>query len=751
MPDHKPWLVLQGRPGEFYVDHVHPFGASSASSNAGMISNAAVDIWSRKGVGPIVKYEDDITVLRYPKTTSSFTSQGFFYTYDKSLVIHIVSPLHIPWHPEKGTPEFISVFAYIGLQWDFNLKRVSLPEEKRQKHLGRVRSFITQYQRGKCTLLEVQKIHGSLCYISFVYCDGRSRLPSISNFSMRFDRSNSSQALYPPRSMISDLRWWLRRLEDPNIYRDLTPLGPPCDPGFYVDASTSWGIGIILGSSWMAFRLLPNWKDADGPPSRDICWLETVAVEILALILERCNISNARIVIHSDNQGTIGALNKGRSPNYHINMSVRRIFVTFSSIMVAPVMEYIPSSDNPADPISRGELGPSSSRLQAAFQLPLELSKALSYILRPPGPSSSRIDKWSTPFSRSTRATQELLLPSNVLDQIHDTLISSFAPSTRTVYGAGILRFIEYCDTLGISEEDRMPASSLLITAFVSSAAGFYSGSTINTWLSGIRAWHIVNYAPWHGDCASVHMARTTAHKKGSAFQKPKRAPVTLDHLLTLRSQLDLSLSFHAAIWAAVLTAFFGCRRLGEIIVSNGKSFSPTYHITQGATIAFKSLPNNSVVASFHIPWTKTTKQNGAKVILTSRNDILCPVVALQNHLRINKGAPTSKALFAYESSPGQWTHLTKADLMFFVANIWSASSLSAVLGHSFRIGGTVVLLLSGVPPDVVAATGGWTSMAFLTYWRRIEDIVSLSTSNAYSSSDIATLNSVFSNFRPVS
>jgi len=45
LPSHKPWLVAQGHPNEFLIDHAHPFGAACASSNAGMIANAVVDIW----------------------------------------------------------------------------------------------------------------------------------------------------------------------------------------------------------------------------------------------------------------------------------------------------------------------------------------------------------------------------------------------------------------------------------------------------------------------------------------------------------------------------------------------------------------------------------------------------------------------------------------------------------------------------------------------------------------------------------
>ncbi|KIJ96025.1 hypothetical protein K443DRAFT_682572 [Laccaria amethystina LaAM-08-1] len=73
---------------------------------------------------------------------------------------------------------------------------------------------------------------------------------------------------------------------------------------------------------------------------------------------------------------------------------------------------------------------------------------------------------------------------------------------------------------------------------------------------------------------------------------------------------------------------------------------------------------------------------------------------------------------------------------------------LAHVLGHSFRIGGAVELLLAGVPPEVVAATGGWTSLAFLLYWRRMEEVLPMSTSKAYKKAHIDDLATIFEQFR---
>ena len=87
---------------------------------------------------------------------------------------------------------------------------------------------------------------------------------------------------YPPHSLITNLKWWLVKLTLPGVYQSLHPLNPLSDIGLYVNASTSWGISIIIHSEWAAFQLSYSWK-VEG---RDICWLETIAIELLALFLE---------------------------------------------------------------------------------------------------------------------------------------------------------------------------------------------------------------------------------------------------------------------------------------------------------------------------------------------------------------------------------------------------------------------------------------------------------------------------------
>jgi len=340
-----------------------------------MIANAAVDILEAEGVRPVQKYEDDLKSFRFPSPLGRFRDGDFLYDYDKDEMLGRMSPLCIPWHKEKCDSAFTFVTTFIGYRWDIPNKLVSLPEPKRYKFYERVRQFLDRFVGHPCQLLDVQKIHGSLCHVAFVYVEGRSRLPSLSNFAVKFPPNNEYAMRFPPDSVITDLKWWLNTLSIPNVNRQLRPRGIIQDLRIFVDASTSWGIGIVIGDEWAAFRLSESWK-VDG---RDICWLETVAIELLIYFLEARKFREVRLLIRSDNKGTIGALGKGRSRNRHINSSVRRIYAVLLPLFITPELEYVTSIANLADPISRGEPGAMGKQMFPSFQLPDELRPCFTY------------------------------------------------------------------------------------------------------------------------------------------------------------------------------------------------------------------------------------------------------------------------------------------------------------------------------------------------------------------------------------
>jgi len=369
--------------------------------------------------------------------------------------------------------------------------------------------------------------------------------------------------------------------------------------------------------------------------------------------------------------------------------------------------------------------------------------------LRPHVATADRLFSWDTPYGVRHRDELARALPPPLVNSALMAIRGALAPNTKSTYGAGPLRFTQFCDKWDIAEEDRMPASYPLLCAFIGEHKGLQSGNTIKSWMSGLHSWHVVNHAPWYGDDNWVQLACTLANKEGTKHRKPLRAPVSIEHLSCLRHAIDLSNSFHAAVFSAALATFFGCRRLGETTVTMAAAFDERYHVLRSAIINARTHCDGSRSADFHIPWTKTTKELGAAVILTAwNNSPLCPVAGLENHIAVNVSIPSTYALFAYTTSSGQPKNLLKHEFLEFVMGIWSSAMLAHVLGHSFRIGGAVELLLAGVPPEIVAATGGWTSLAFLLYWRRMEEILPMSTSKAYNKAHFDNLASIFEQFR---
>ena len=206
---------------------------------------------------------------------------------------------------------------------------------------------------------------------------------------------------------------------------------------------------------------------------------------------------------------------------------------------------------------------------------------------RPRVSAADRIFSWRTPYGLSHDQSLLAELPPALAESAKMSISGALAASTRSTYASGILRFNQFCDKWNITEGARMPASYGLLCAFIGEYKGTISGKTIRSWMSGIRAWHLANHAHWSGDDKWVQMARTSANKEGAHHKRPLRAPVSIEHLLTLHRAISLSDTFHASVWAAALITFFGCRRLGETTISSPSAFDSQYHVLRSAAYVY--------------------------------------------------------------------------------------------------------------------------------------------------------------------
>jgi hypothetical protein len=131
------------------------------------------------------------------------------------------------------------------------------------------------------------------------------------------------------------------------------------------------------------------------------------------------------------------------------------------------------------------------------------------------------------------------------------------SPKTLGNYTAGLIQFTKFCDDLNISEQNRMPASELLLATFVTTpGAGTVAKGTMDQWILGLKLWHHINNTPWRGSRLLKRAVQGSAAIAPSSTEA-KRDPVTLQHLQCLRDHLDLSSSFDAAVFAVACIAFF--------------------------------------------------------------------------------------------------------------------------------------------------------------------------------------------------
>jgi hypothetical protein len=123
--------------------------------------------------------------------------------------------------------------------------------------------------------------------------------------------------------------------------------------------------------------------------------------------------------------------------------------------------------------------------------------------LRPHCPARDRLRLWKPTFIRSPDSP-ELDITDSDLDRLITVINTSWQPTTRETYGAGLLVFHVFCDLRSVPEAQRCPADPLLMLTFITSCAGSYSGKTLANYFYAIRAWHTLHGAPWRMNAAEM-------------------------------------------------------------------------------------------------------------------------------------------------------------------------------------------------------------------------------------------------------
>ena len=366
-PLDQPHLVVMWD-GLLYLDHCTAFGTASSPGLFGRVADAGVRIFKRHGIQDVIKWVDDFVFWRYPSSTS--TDGTHSYSYNESLIFNVAENLGLPWSRAKHTP-FASTFTYNGFLWDIPARTVQLPPAKKKKYLARLSQWNSSHL---VSIRETEQLVGTLNHCCLALPSGRSHLASLYRLSSKLSHCSSTFVRLPiPATVQTDISWWQHTLSAPFCGHTLTVPPPATDLTIFVDASTSWGVGLVINNRWTAWYLLSGWK-SDG---RDIGWAEMVAVELALCYLVAKGVSNVSIQLHSDNQGVVGALKAGFSRSHQQNHVLQRIVALFASSGIWADTVYVPTTDNVADGPSRGVFPPPSYKLPTVFSVSNHLAPYL--------------------------------------------------------------------------------------------------------------------------------------------------------------------------------------------------------------------------------------------------------------------------------------------------------------------------------------------------------------------------------------
>ena len=422
-PSQWPGMVVRLHDDDSYaIDTRNCFGLASSGGCYGIVSDAGAQIMRHRGIGPLCKWVDDKLLARIlRKHLEKFNAQrqtiaahiaassgqrhdggqlwykgedtqnGQYEQYDEDLtaplldlssrsprshedaqftycmsdVDEISKELGIPWELEKDIP-FGNEVPYIGFVWNLELRTVSIPNAKKAKYLAAI--FAWEKERTH-TLSDTQRLYGKLLHASQVVPAGRAYLTSLEKFMATFGNSSSVfMPRTPPRNTATDLFWWKTALTRPTLSRPIPGPHIVLDTAAYSDASSTVGIGIVIGGRWRAWRLLPGWKE-DG---RDIGWAEAVGFLFLVLTILGEGHQGTHQRVYGDNEGVVQGWWKGRSRNTPTNNIFKLIHTECEYHETTFYTRYVATKDNPADGPSRGIYGP-KSLLLPPIHIPREL------------------------------------------------------------------------------------------------------------------------------------------------------------------------------------------------------------------------------------------------------------------------------------------------------------------------------------------------------------------------------------------
>ncbi|XP_011408218.1 PREDICTED: uncharacterized protein LOC105315317, partial [Amphimedon queenslandica] len=279
--------------------------------------------------------------------------------------------------------------------------------------------------------------------------------------------------------------------------------------------------------------------------------------------------------------------------------------------------------------------------------------------------------------------------------------VAGLSGRTKSTYGSAKRRYVQFCVRAGI---DPLPITEQTACCFVTHLyqEGLCPGSIL-VYLSAL--WHLSVEARL-GVVSRESWPQLSYVVKGVKRENRDTPPrwrllITLDIMEKLKVAWESGMEdqFTARLlWAVACTAFFGCFRLGELLLSKGTEVPAV----GDSDIFFHRVGSRSWMV-IGLRFSKTDQKGmGTKVHVSATSTDICPVVALQNYMVV-RPARQGPVFVRVDGSP-----LLKSTFVQLVrkALLHSGVGQASYSSHSFQIGVATVAAEAGVPVHLLKAMG---------------------------------------------
>jgi hypothetical protein len=243
--DQWPFLMIQDFEGGLYLDTRITFGGVAGCGSFGI----PADVWKRimaheLEVVHIFCWVDNNMFVKRPNSACKISE-----------VVERLSRLGVATNEAKCS-DFADEQKLIGFIWNGRESTVRLPEKKLEERINQIKIFLIPSL--KFNFNDTEVIADRLTHVSFLLPQVKAYICGIYRWMNEWKKSWAKQTT--PQDVVDNLSFWLATLSTFEKTR-LIQTRTPTEVEWVGDASTSFGIGILIGHRRFQFHLKETWRE----------------------------------------------------------------------------------------------------------------------------------------------------------------------------------------------------------------------------------------------------------------------------------------------------------------------------------------------------------------------------------------------------------------------------------------------------------------------------------------------------------